>query len=108
MKMAEINSSLLPQNNSPEDAAILKNFPNPFSSTTTVEFSLKESGTVRLDIIDFQGRVVRTESPGSFSRGINQATIMRRQLLPGIYLYRLNTPGGNSLSGRFTVTGQPE
>ena len=108
MKMAEINSSLLPQNNGWENAAILKNFPNPFSSTTTVEFFLQQSGTVRLEIFDFQGRMVRTEPLGSFSQGINQATIMRRQLLPGIYLYRLGTPGGNTLTGRFAVTGQPE
>jgi glucuronoarabinoxylan endo-1,4-beta-xylanase len=106
MKMTEISSSLLPQENSPEEPAILRNFPNPFNTTTTVEFPLKESGTVRLDIFDFQGRMVRTESLGSFSRGINQASIQRRQLLPGIYLYRLGTPGGNTLTGRFTVTGQ--
>ena len=108
MKMAEINSAILPDSKTAEEPAILKNFPNPFSQSTTVEFALRESGPVKLDIFDFQGRQVRSENLGTFGRGANQATIQRRQMLPGIYLYRLTTPGGTTLSGRFTVTGQPE
>jgi len=65
-----------------------KAFPNPFNPMTTVEFSVPESGPVRVGIIDVQGRAV--------------ATLVNETMRPGVYRIRWsgkNQNGGDVASG---------
>ncbi|MHC4479298.1 MAG: FlgD immunoglobulin-like domain containing protein, partial [Planctomycetota bacterium] len=47
----------------------LSNYPNPFNSSTTISFSLREEGHAKLEIYDIQGRLVKTLIDGGMSAG---------------------------------------
>jgi len=82
--------------------ALLQNLPNPFTVRTSIPFTLAGSGHVRLEIIDIQGRPVRTVMDealrgGVHSRewdGLDDAGI---EVPSGIYFYRLSVDGSTSL-----------
>lgn len=64
--------------------------PNPFSSTTSIGFSIPETAPVALAIYDTAGRKVRTLvdavlNPGSYTRAVDGSG-----LSAGVYFYRLS------------------
>jgi flagellar hook assembly protein FlgD len=74
--------------------ALISNNPNPFASTTSIRFSLKESGKVRLDVFDLQGRLVKILKSEELGSGPHEVQWDRRdkageRVNPGIYFYRL-------------------
>jgi hypothetical protein len=44
----------------PSQMKLEQNFPNPFNPTTTIEYSIPNSGFVTLEVFDISGRIVRT------------------------------------------------
>jgi hypothetical protein len=65
-----------------------KAFPNPFNPMTTIQFSVPESGPVRVGILDVQGRLV--------------ATLVNETMRPGVYRIRWSGKderGGDVASG---------
>ena len=63
-------------------------FPNPFNPMTTIEFSVPESGPVRVGIIDVRGGLV--------------ATLVNETMKPGVYRIRWsgkNSSGADAASG---------
>ncbi len=46
------------------------NYPNPFNPTTRIDVSLQNSGAVRLDVYDVQGRLVRSLYDGHLEAGL--------------------------------------
>lgn len=83
----------------------ISNFPNPFSSATTIRFDLAErDGPVQLEIYNAEGRLVRTlldgpASPGMNSLGWDGKDAQGRPVAPGLYFYQLK-------GGDFTQTGR--
>ncbi len=76
--------------------ALDQNYPNPFNPQTTIAFSLPRAGAVRLEILDLQGRLVRTLLDGSRGQGSheviwNGTTDAGRRAASGTYVYRLTT-----------------
>jgi hypothetical protein len=72
--------------------------PNPFRSATTIAFDLPTPGPVRLRVFDIRGRLVRTlaqetVAAGRYTQAWNGADDQGRAVSPGIYFYRLDTPG---------------
>ncbi|MEM8488584.1 MAG: T9SS type A sorting domain-containing protein [Bacteroidota bacterium] len=68
---------------------LLKGYPNPFTSETTLEYSLKERGHVTLVIYDLLGREVKRlidqpQGPGSYSIKLDA-----EELASGYYMTRL-------------------
>lgn len=51
------------------DFELAQNYPNPFNPSTTIDFSVKTSGQVKLAIYDVLGREIRTLVHESLSRG---------------------------------------
>ncbi|MGH7452145.1 MAG: FlgD immunoglobulin-like domain containing protein [bacterium] len=75
-----------------------QNYPNPFNPSTTIQFSLKEAGTVQLSIYNLQGQEVRALVSAPMNPGqhaINwDGKDNRGQFVPsGIYLYKLSVNG---------------
>ena len=74
----------------PVEFGLAQNYPNPFNPTTTFSFSIPQSSTVTLTVIDLLGRelamIVNERLPaGSYTRQWNAAG-----LSSGVYFYRLN------------------
>ena len=78
----------------PENFEMMINYPNPFNPTTIIEFSIKESNFVQLDIIDIHGRNVATLISGiPLSKKLiwNGKNDLGQMVPAGIYFARLKT-----------------
>jgi hypothetical protein len=69
------------------------NRPNPFSTSTQIEYALPENGKVRLSVIDLLGQEIavlinQTQSAGSYTVQFNAAG-----LTPGVYIYKITVQG---------------
>ncbi|MDP4197645.1 MAG: T9SS type A sorting domain-containing protein, partial [Bacteroidota bacterium] len=71
---------------------ILKDcYPNPFNSTTTIEYELPERTWVELKVFDILGREVAILVNEEQSSGIYKKHFNATRLTSGIYLYKLIT-----------------
>jgi hypothetical protein len=70
------------------------NYPNPFNPTTTVAYTLKTDGRVRLAVVDVAGREIAVLSDGIESAGRHEAVFSGKDLTSGIYFCKLWTPDG--------------
>jgi hypothetical protein len=71
-----------------------QNQPNPFSSSTWINYLLPETGNVFLAIYNVNGELVRTlqygqQNPGKYSVMWNGLNDSQNKVSPGIYFYRL-------------------
>ncbi|MCU0645228.1 MAG: DUF4185 domain-containing protein [bacterium] len=74
-----------------ESFHLAQNFPNPFNSTTTIAFSLKQSGFTELEIYNLIGQKVKTVLNHNLNAGGHRVLFDASALPSGIYLYRLNS-----------------
>ncbi len=91
----------------PARFALESNYPNPFNPSTTIDFSLAETGTAALTIVDTAGRRLRVLASGKLSAGhhslVWDGRDERGRLLPsGVYLYRLEM-GGQRLTRKMLL-----
>ncbi len=95
-----------------EDAAnaalmLDQNRPNPFGPVTDIRFSLSVPSTVRLEVIDAAGRLVRTLASGSLPAGDHSyrwdgSNSDGRFVGAGTYFYRLRS-GGKEMSRKMVL-----
>jgi hypothetical protein len=83
---------------SPRDFTLDQNYPNPFNESTTLPFSLNNSGEVKLDIYDLRGHKVRSivqdhHTQGSYYPRWNGRNDNDRLCPYGIYFYVLSING---------------
>lgn len=71
------------------DYQLEQNYPNPFSFTTTIKFSIPKSQFVTLKIFDIQGNEIITLVNGKQSPGIYVVEFDGSNLTTGKYFYRL-------------------
>jgi aminopeptidase N len=83
----------------PEQIDLLQNFPNPFSSKTTIRFDLPVAAMVRIDVYDMLGQLVRTlklegiSDVGEHSVEFSPDATDGVPLASGVYFYRLYVSG---------------
>ncbi len=80
-------------------------WPNPAGERATVRLALGTPATVRLDVVDVLGRVVRTSSPTAFGAGDATVPVSLAGLPAGSYVVRAvvdGTPAGTALLTRTT------
>jgi hypothetical protein len=76
----------------PSVFALNQNTPNPFKDETVVSFTLPETTTATLTIMDITGRVLK-QYQGTYAQGYNEISINRSELSDsGILFYELKTP----------------
>lgn len=101
----------VPVEDVPDAATALgANYPNPFNPVTTIPFEIapaQDGATVRLEVLDLRGRVVRTLVTGSHEAGPHQAVFdgldtTGRSLPSGSYLARLRV-GATETSRMMTL-----
>lgn len=76
--------------------------PNPARGYARFEFALPRAGRVRLDVLDVQGRLVRTLHDGAlradrYVRGWDLTDDAGRAVAPGVYLARLSGDAGDAM-----------
>jgi len=80
----------------PQDFALMQNFPNPFNPTTEISFSLPVAGYVELSVYNMVGQKIRALSSENLNSGyhsviwdgMNDAGI---QAATGMYFYTIRT-----------------
>ncbi|MCA9731314.1 MAG: CotH kinase family protein [Deferribacteres bacterium] len=77
---------------------LLANYPNPFSSHTTISFVLRSAGAIKLEIYDITGRLVKTCIDGPVDSGMtlydwNGENKHGERVSSGVYFYVLRTEG---------------
>lgn len=83
----------------------LGNYPNPFNPSTTILFNLPAADRISVQIVDVQGKVVRTLLPGqTMSSGLHRlawdgTNDSGLQVSSGLYLYKV-------MGGSFNGTGR--
>jgi hypothetical protein len=82
--------------------SLAQNAPNPFSSTTSLSFSLPQSGPVSLSVYDVSGRLVSTLVDRPMDAGTHQVVWDGRDsggsvVANGVYMLRLQA-GGETLT----------
>jgi hypothetical protein len=75
----------------------IKNYPNPFNPTTTINYTLKNSTYVRITVYDRLGREVAVLVDENQSEGEYNIEFDGSNLPSGIYFYRIKTPEGTEV-----------
>jgi len=77
-----------------DDAEVLsfileQNYPNPFNPTTTIRYSIPESGEVAIIVYDVLGRKVKTLVDEFKQNGNYEVTFNADDLSSGVYIYHI-------------------
>lgn len=84
---------------SPQGFFLEQNFPNPFNSSTRIQWISNSSGFQKLQLFDSLGRELKTIAEGFFPAGLHSLSFtMGNELPSGIYCYRLTN--GNSFQSK--------
>lgn len=81
----------------PLDWALESVYPNPFNSTTRIDFSVAKNSELKLNLFDLNGRLVRELKNGFIPAGSYSYSFAASELTPGVYLLRME-------AGSFTET----
>ncbi len=82
----------------PEAFALANNYPNPFNPATTIKYALPEASSVKLEVFNVVGQVVRTlvanhQNAGRYVVQWDATNDHGHSLSSGIYFYRLQAGG---------------
>ncbi|MBD3168148.1 MAG: T9SS type A sorting domain-containing protein [candidate division Zixibacteria bacterium] len=77
----------------PENYALIGNYPNPFNASTNISYTLADESVVKLDIYNLRGEHVETLIDGIQQPGIQDVNWNAHDMPSGIYFYRLNLNG---------------
>ncbi|MCX6165395.1 MAG: T9SS type A sorting domain-containing protein [Ignavibacteriae bacterium] len=78
----------------PDKFELFQNYPNPFNPSTTIKFSIKESGFTQLKVYDILGKEITTLinkklNEGTYETQFPNNSTTNNLLTSGIYFYRL-------------------
>ncbi len=81
----------LPQTDTPipESFSLLRNYPNPFNATTTIEYNIPEASNVVLDVYDILGRHVTRLVDSYQNAGPHTVVWNAGSVTSGTYFYRV-------------------
>ena len=77
----------------PTDLVLDQNYPNPFSGSSSIRFTVPQQSRAILTLHDLLGRTVATIACGEFAPGTHSARIDAVALSAGCYLCRLTCDG---------------
>ncbi|MFC1551677.1 T9SS type A sorting domain-containing protein [Candidatus Latescibacterota bacterium] len=76
------------ENNQPE-FSLLNNYPNPFNPSTTIHFTLAESGQIQLMVYSISGQLISILIDDWQESGIHTIEWAPKELSSGVYFVRL-------------------
>lgn len=71
--------------------SLQQNYPNPFNKNTTIQFSIPQTGFVKLKLFDVNGREIRVLVNGIQEKGIHVVEFNSGGLSKGTYYYKMET-----------------
>ena len=74
--------------------ALHQNYPNPFSESTSIQFTIDKTSKVRLQVFDITGREVQMLINRTMAAGTHAIDFQGSDLPSGMYIARLITPNG--------------
>jgi hypothetical protein len=77
-------------------------YPNPFTSTTTLAFTLKQEEKVKMEVYNMLGELVSSMDNGVMASGYNTVEYSAENLSSGMYYIKV-TAGNYSLTKKVTV-----
>jgi glucuronoarabinoxylan endo-1,4-beta-xylanase len=91
----------------PSDFTVEQNYPNPFSSSTSISYTLNKQTDVRISIYDALGREVKKFNVGNQNVGVHGIQWDARnnfgeKLASGVYFYRVRA-GSKSLTNKMML-----
>ena len=82
----------------PETFSVRQNYPNPFTHSTTIEYSIPEPGSLSVKVYDVLGRLVQVLAEGNHEAGLHQvvwdASNPEEPVTAGMYIVRIQTRSG--------------
>ncbi len=75
----------------------LRNYPDPFTTSTTIEYELPRNGKASLLLYTMQGGLVRKLAEGEMTAGAHRISFNANGLASGTYMVKLFTPTGVQL-----------
>ena len=73
----------------PEQIILHQNFPNPFNSSTTIQFQLLKENKINIDLYNVLGEKIQTIIDGFYSNGMYSINFSSYEIPSGIYFYQL-------------------
>ncbi|MBL7138539.1 MAG: T9SS type A sorting domain-containing protein, partial [Bacteroidales bacterium] len=71
--------------------SLSQNYPNPFTGSTSIPFTLAQTDHVRLTVTDLSGNLLETLVNQSMVPGDYRVQFQASDLPAGVYLYHLRT-----------------
>ncbi|MBN2425150.1 MAG: T9SS type A sorting domain-containing protein [Calditrichaceae bacterium] len=98
------------KNNLPDDFELAQNYPNPFSSSTAIAYSINKQSDIKITIYDLLGREVRRFSVGYQTTGFHHIVWdglnnLGQRITSGIYFYKLQAGGKSRIKKMISMTG---
>lgn len=87
--------------NSENNADLLKNFPNSFNDSTTIQYRLNENTNVKLEVYNVEGKLLSTLVDEPEPAGKHQVIFNGLNLKGGIYYCKLTTDNFTEIGKRF-------
>ncbi len=88
---------------SPNKIELSQNYPNPFNPSTTISFTLPQSGNVTLKVYNTIGQQVAELVNGYKEAGIHTINFSAAEFNSGVYFYRLETESFSELKKMILV-----
>ena len=91
VEVAENKSGFIPDELSENTGYKLTNYPNPFTNTTTISFSIPAENHVMLKVYNIFGKEIKTLTNQNYKSGTYQVLFNSENLPSGQYIYQLKT-----------------
>lgn len=73
-----------------------QNYPNPFNPSTSIRFSIKESGRTAIVLYDILGQKIKTLFDKEIKAGVHSYSFDATDLSSGLYLYQIHSGDFNA------------
>lgn len=81
---------------SAKEERLIAVFPNPAGNIQNIEFEVVTAGSVKVDIVDQQGNVVKSVYKGELPKGLNKLEVNIGELKSNMYYYRITDAQGTT------------
>ncbi|MCH8556415.1 MAG: T9SS type A sorting domain-containing protein [Balneolia bacterium] len=88
----------------PSGLQIKPNYPNPFNPGTNLQFEIRESASVTIEVFDLTGRKMDVIEAGSFGPGLHAVYYDANRLASGTYFYRITAREAGTGTNAFSAS----